>query len=429
LPWRIRFAEIEFWFLGLTLFVLQVYVRNPVGVNIFGGGSVGGKPYFLYLLNLATAVILAGYVVQPKELKYAFRLSIVAGLLNLVVSIVGLIVPSVGFWTGTSDTRSGETNYEDVGKTYDAGAASRIGFLVNFARNASLWLSSCISPLRACVHPLWGLLLIITVVGAALSGFRTTVAVVALTYLVGIAYRGGLPSLIISAFGSVLMVIFLSIGNMIVPYPPNIQRALSFLPGTWEQRYVEDAEGSSEWRFEIWREVLKSDRYIQDKWFGDGLGFSAADLQKSIALRESHARGVAGFDAHRESILLSGDYHSGPLQTIRVIGYTGLLFLICAQIRIAMLAHRQIMRCRNTEWYRIALFFGIPLIWNPIVFLFIFGDFKTATATLLLGGAMIRMLENNLPLPAYVKRDRFAALLPNQNLSMASASGRGRAIS
>ena len=417
LPYHFRFTEMEFWYLVIFLFVLQTYVRNPVGVNIFGGGTVGGKPYVLFAMDLVTALLLAGLTVAPKDLRMALRLSIIGGLLNLGISILGVLVPRVGIWTGAVSATSAQENLEDVGKVYDAGQASRIGFLVAFARNASLWLSSYISPLKACIRPLWAILLLITLVGAAMSGFRTIIAVVSLTYLVGLAYRGGLASMFISALMGVLLLISLSVGNMIFPFPPNMQRAFSFLPGTWDKRYIEDAEGSSEWRFEIWKEVLKGDKYIHNKWFGDGLGFAAQDLQRSLALKNSQGLGLSGFDLHRESILVSGDYHSGPVQTIRVIGYVGLFFLIIAQIRLAVHAHRQIMRCKKTEWFPVALFFGIPLIWNPVVFILLFGDFKTAAATILLGGAMIRMLENNLPLPAYQKASRLPALLPRNRES------------
>jgi hypothetical protein len=174
------------------------------------------------------------------------------------------------------------------------------------------------------------------------------------------------------------------------------------LPGTWEERYIKDAEGSSEWRFEIWKEVLTSKKYIQNKWFGDGLGFSSRDFRSSLNV-QGNVTGVSGFDEHRENILISGDYHSGPVQTIRVIGYVGLLLLLLAQIRLAVHAHRQIIRSKNTEWFPVALFVGIPLVWNPIFFVFVFGDFKGAAATLMLGIGMVRMLENNLPLPSSAK--------------------------
>jgi len=403
LPLHPRWTELESWCLLLTLMVIQVYIRNPVGLNIFGGSSVGGKPYVLFALALVTGGLLMGLKVEPKHLKAAMYLSIVGGLINFGVSLVGRFVPLVGYWTATSFVDGRGTDDSNVGKQYDAGAATREPFLMILGRNLSLWISAFRSPLKACFHPFWGPCVLLALAAATFSGFRNAVAIVGLTYFVGICYRGGFVAVMASFMAGIVAIALLAVANGISPLPPNIQRALSFLPGTWEQRYIEDAKGSSEWRFDIWKEVLTTDRWIHNKVLGDGLGFSARELAYQASLREgSVARlGVSGFDMHRESILASGDYHSGPVQAIRTIGYAGLIVILLFQIRLAVHAHRQIVRCKGTEWFPVALFFGIPLIWNPIFYVFIFGDFKSASATLFLGSAMIRLLERNLPLPAW----------------------------
>ncbi len=132
--------------------------------------------------------------------------------------------------------------------------------------------------------------------------------------------------------------------------------------------------------------------------------------------RKGSRAGVSGFEAHRESVLASGDYHSGPVSTIRVIGYIGLAVFLLAQIRLAAHAHRQILRCKGTEWFSLALIIGIPLIWGPLFFVFIFGDFKNGAALFLLSVGMLRLLENNLPLPAYAKRSLSPVLLQPQEI-------------
>lgn len=414
IPYRLAWTELEFWVLILSLFVAQAYLRNPVGLNVFGGATVGGKPYFLYAITVSTTIILASILVTPKDLKLVFKATILGGLINAAVSIVGRFVPSIGFYLGGDFTRSDEVNYENFGKVEDAGAASRVSFLGTVTKNASLWLCCFISPLRALLNPLWGLLLLFCVVGATYSGYRNAVVAVGLTFIVGIAYRGGAGSLFLSCLGGAGFVALLAVVNLIAPLPPNIQRSLTFLPGTWEERYRGDAKASSDWRFEIWREVLTSDKYIQNKWIGDGLGFTADALRQSMAVTgNSMAR--SGFDEHRENILISGDYHSGPVQTIRVMGYVGLLFMLLGMFRLAVHAHRQILRCRGTEWYPLALLIGIPLIVNPVFFTFVFGDFKGGATTFLIGVGMIRMLQNNLPLPAYVSRRYTPYLLQNRN--------------
>jgi hypothetical protein len=50
-----------------------------------------------------------------------------------------------------------------------------------------------------------------------------------------------------------------------------------------------------------------------------------------------------------------------------------------------------------------------------MIFVLIFGDFKTGAASFLLSLGMIRLLENNLPLPAYVKRSRLPFVLQSGN--------------
>ena len=408
LPFKLAWTELELWVMIITLCVAQVYVRNPVGVNLFGADTVGGKGYFLYVIALASTLLLAGLRVPASELMWVLRLSILGGLLNTAISIVGVFVPVVGFYIGAAYKNINEGGIDT--EAVDEGAATRVGFLLGVGSNLSLWISSYISPLRACIRPLWLILILMALVAATMSGFRNGIIMVALTFFVGIAYRDGFVGLLIACFGAVGGVALLAVVNLMVPLPPNIQRSLTFLPGTWEQRYRLDADSSSEWRFEIWREVLLTDRWIQNKWLGDGIGFTAVELAAQMNERQGARAGISGFDVHRDTILSNGDYHSGPVSTIRVIGYIGLIVFLLAQIRLAIHAHHQILRCRSTEWFPLAIFIGIPVITGPLIFVFLFGDFKVGSSVFLLSLGMLRLLENNLPLPAFVKGRRFPYL-------------------
>lgn len=410
LPFKFAWTELEFWVLIITLFVAQVYIRNPVGLNLFGGSTVGGKAYVLYVISLTSCFLLVGLRVKPGELKWILRLSIVGSLLNTLVSALGLVFPLLAYYTG-GNVRS-FSSYDN--QVTDSRAATRVGFLSVFGSSAALWISAYISPLRACFRPLWAILLLLAIAASLASGFRSGLATVGLTLLLGILYRNGFVGLLLASCGAGAALASLAVVNLLHPLPPNIQRSLTFLPGTWEERYKADAEGSTEWRVEIWREVLLTDRWIRNKWLGDGLGFSASELaiQQNLNESKNNAMGISGFDAHRESILANGDYHSGPVSTIRVIGYVGLAFFLLAQIRLAVHAHRQIKRSRGTEWLPLALFVGIPLIATPLFFVFIFGDFRRGAVLYLISVGMVRLLENNLPLPAYVKSRRAHTPLP-----------------
>lgn len=412
LPFQFYWTELEFWGFVLTLLIMQVYVRNPVGVNLFGGNTVGGKPYAIYLIGMASAMILAGLIVPSSQLKWILRLSIIGGMLSTSLAIIGNFVPAIGYYIG-SYVSSDDGGYDKSVDMADTGASTRVDFLVQFAQSLSLWISSFISPLKACLRPLWAFLVGLAFISAMMGGYRNGVMIVGLTFIIGIAYRSGLSSFMVSMFAAIGAIALLAAVNLLYPLQPNIQRSLTFLPGTWEQRYKEDAKSSSEWRFLIWREALFTDKWIQNKWLGDGLGFSAAEFVAQQNIRQGSRVGLSGLDAQRENIMANGDYHSGPVSTIRTIGYIGLIIFIIAQTRLAIHAHRQIIRSRGSEWYPLALLLGIPLISGPIFFVFVFGDFKRGAAAFLISCGMIRLLENNLPLPAFVKRTPAIRMLPS----------------
>lgn len=412
LPFRLRMTELEWWALLIAVMVVQVYLRHPVGMNFFGGSSVGGKPYLLFMINLSAALVLFGTLVPDRELWTALRLSIYGGLANLAISLLSAVFPTMGYWTTSTYANPGEQGNSIDAEAVDRTQATRVYFLLIFGRNLSLWISSFISPLRACFHPGWGVLVLMALLAGGLSGFRNGLAMVVLTFFVGVCYRGGGFQVMVSLLGGGLMIALLSVVNLVSPLPPNVQRTLSFLPGTWEDRYVTDAKNSTDWRVDMWKEALLTDRWIHNKWLGDGLGFTMEELKWQASFQEQQmtGRGRSGLLIQQEAFMISGSYHSGPVQTVRTIGYVGLMIMLVFQIRLAIHAHRQIMRCRGTSWYPVALFFGIPLVWNPFFFAFVFGEFSAQVTILLMGAAMMRMLENNLPLPAWVPRPRYAAV-------------------
>ncbi|MGE9271014.1 MAG: hypothetical protein ACQKBU_09460, partial [Verrucomicrobiales bacterium] len=399
LPFRLQFTEMEFWLLIVILAVVQVFARNPVGLNILGSSSVGAKPYAIFFITAFTGVFMSGYQFKSADLKWIFRLSVIGGILNFFIMLFGTLVPTVGVYFKAASGAS-----EAAAATHDPEAAGRIPFLGTSGRNFALWVNSRLSPLATLVRPHWGFLLFIALLFAGLSGYRNHIAWVALICFFGLLYHGGFTHLVTSSIMGVLALTLLALVNLTYPLPPNIQRALSFLPGTWESSIVQDAKNSTDWRVEIWKEVLLTDNWITNKYLGDGLGFSRKELNLQLSLMEAQRygittgfRSISGFDLHRESILANGDYHSGPVQTVRTIGYIGLALMLFAMIRLAVHSHRLILRYRGTEWQPLCLFVGLPLIINPIFFTFVFGTFQSQAVILCMGIGYIRMLENNLP--------------------------------
>ena len=394
-PLRFRFDELDFWIVMVMLCVLQVYLRNPVGLNIFGASSVGARPYFVIILALVAAIMMGNMVIKPKEIKWAMWLSILGVL----------VTPIVGRLRG--GMMGGGGGYRGAGVTGGPAGSDRVGSFSIFSEMGARWLTSRISPIKACLNPFWGLILLVIVLMAAASGYRNSVASAGLIILLGIAYRSGFMAVGASMVMGVMFLTTLAFINLVSPLPPNIQRALSPFPGTWEERHVEAAQLSTDWRVEMWKAALFTDKYIKNKILGDGLGFTREELKQLLLLEDGAGnRDSGGLSIQQENMMLTGGYHSGPVQTIRTIGYVGLFVLLAAMIRLAVHAHREIQRCRDTEWFPAALFFGIPLVMNPIYFVFIFGTFDEGVKDLFFGIAMIKLMKYNLPLPGYAQRSR-----------------------
>ena len=400
LPYRLEITELEVWIILLCLCVGQVYLRNPVGLNIFGSGSVGGRPYAIFVAAIVSTILLVGLRIPALELKWIFRLQIIGGLLNFTMLAIGYFVPKIGVWYGSVNLEAAKNSGYQEG-TYGIDRATRIQFTRDIARNIALWISAVKAPIKACFHPIWAPLVVLSLAFAALSGYRSEICAVGLTYLVGIMYRGGVTSVLLATAALIIGVTLLALVNMATPLPSNIQRSLTILPGTWDRTHKEDAKNSTTWRTDMWKEALFTDYWISNKWLGDGLGMTQDEFNYIQSLQNRQTGGQVGtgnLTTQQEIMMASNNYHSGPVSTIRTIGYIGLLVLLAAQIRLAMHAHSQIKRAMNTKWFPLTLLIGIPVVFSPFYFVFIFGDFGPAIAALLYGVSMVRILENNLPL-------------------------------
>lgn len=401
IPMKFKFTELEFWMLILFASVAQAYARNPVGLDIFGSATVGAKPYAVFTIATLCAVMLSTLVINPKDLKLWTYLSMAGSFTNFILGSIAYMIPSFGYYFGATfaaDVGGRERSFE---------TAYRVAFVRSLSQHIAIWISSRISPLAACFKSKWLPLVLFSLALAAMSGYRAQLLLVGMTFFVGVCYRGGVPSILASSMLGFIGLLMLILINMAIPLPLNIQRTLTILPGTWDQAVMDESEQSSDWRVEMWIEALTTDKWIRNKILGDGLGFTKDEYNRMLnynTIEKANAKSNIGMTEQQESFLINGNYHSGPVHTIRTSGYVGLAILLIAMFRLAVHAHRQIKRCRGTEWYATALFLGIPLIVTPIFWVSVIGTFEEAAVGFMMGIAIIRLLEKNLPLPPYVKQ-------------------------
>jgi hypothetical protein len=172
--------------------------------------------------------------------------------------------------------------------------------------------------------------------------------------------------LLLGIIGSLLLAVF----SDKLPY--TIQRSMCFLPLKWNTSVVMDAEGSSEWRFRIWRAILpKVPDYLL---LGKGYALSKDDYQDIgqgtfAALNRSH------IDASDESLAISGDYHSGPLSTLIAFGIWGAIGIIWLMAATTFVVYRN-YRYGPAELQTFNTFMLAQCISAIVIFFFVFGAFQ-----------------------------------------------------
>ena len=368
------------------LYLATVFARNPVGVDFIRSNLIGGRPYFAILLACCGFWVLQHVTIKPKLAKLLPALMCFGSVANALSGLVGYFAPNFGYRLATLYSGflpSGEANPLDMPNDsrverhqYLAGLGVEVGrAVISYANIFKLIFFQNIV-LSACFFA--------SLVAILLSGFRSNLIGWLFAIALASYIRGGVRHiipLVAAGLAGVVIIVVLQTAGLSVPLAA--QRALSFIPITWDSRASLDAKGSIDWRVDMWRLALTSDRYIKNKVLGDGFGFDPAELRAQTTLTSLRMDTSHGL---QDYFMITGDYHSGPVSAIRFVGYMGLVFFTTLLVANAGYAWKIINMAKNTAYFPVALFFGIAAIFHPICFWLIFGgyggDFVQAIFTL-----------------------------------------------
>jgi hypothetical protein len=193
------------------------------------------------------------------------------------------------------------------------------------------------------------------------------------------------------------LVVLISVQGSLLQLPMTVQRTLSWLPGDWDDETKRDAEGSTTWRYEMVAWAWNDNRIIKDKIWGQGFGLSIDDMNIIASAMLSGQQGgmfIGGSD--RENFMLTGTFHNGPVSTVRYVGIVGFILYYPLLCYMALAAWRLCRRAYGTSAFPLALFIGIPMIYEPFNFVFIFGAFEGSVPQTLLWAGLLNLTSNYL---------------------------------
>jgi O-antigen ligase len=216
----------------------------------------------------------------------------------------------------------------------------------------------------------WRLLLLLaSIVGVSFGGFRTSLILLLLTFAILFFLQGLHRTKYMFSMVAALILGSILLVPVAHKLPLSVQRSLSVLPLNLDPAAKMSAEMSSQWRIEMWQQVLPE----IPKYLLRGKGY-ALDPQEVEQFNVTNAskRNWAG-------ALLSGDYHNGPLSVIIPFGIYGALafawFLFaCHRLMWRYLKHGH-PSLRNINALLLAFFAA-----RTVVFFFVFGALNSDMA-------------------------------------------------
>jgi len=397
---KTSFEMVDLWIAINLLYILIGFFRNPVGVAALGGSArVGGKPYIDLILGCLVYLILSRSRITPGISAKLPKWVLAVAAFNMAAGAIGTFFPSVGEKLGLLYSAFSSGNFADPGsQTAIRAGETRLGFLQDMGVQLIRYVVSEVNPTQLLNPQYFGKLL---AYGAGismilLSGFRSALTnSFLLTFLSTILRERIVGATKIFFVLCIFVLLGVSLSYTPLKLPFTFQRTLSFLPGNWDQDVIEDAKDSSEWRFEMWRIALTSDKYIHNKILGDGFGFLRADFERGVAMMYGRAQHDAN-EEKQEMFLLDGDYHSGPVGAIRFVGAVGLVLMIPLFYLSVTFALRLIRRASGSPYQFCVIFFALPVILFPFSWFFIFGDYRTGIVELLFNIGVMKMLNSSL---------------------------------
>jgi hypothetical protein len=377
-------------------YLLTVWVRNPVGFNSMGGEMVGGRPYFITLVTYLGYLVIRRVRAPVRLLYWLPALIILPHFLIDLVNLLTQFYPPLGvailpFYSGVDISAVRNTEgFQDDTRLMALGKLGRtiIQSMVSYFPPATFF-----HPSRYyLIVPFLAAFLMI-----GLSGFRSE--------LIGAATSVGISSILrrrkrdlmvygVAGLVGIMLVAGVHQTGFSVPIP--IQRALSFLPLNWDARATQNAQDSNEWRFEMWHEALKpNSTIIRNKLLGDGFGFSALEWSiirdQTFGLGQGFIGGMA-----QEAWIIKGSFHSGPISSIRYVGYVGLALFMWLQLYFLFYVLKLVPRALNTRFMPLAIYVGIWAVYTPFEFIFIYGAYENDVGYLIGYAGLARLLENSM---------------------------------
>ncbi|MGD0812227.1 MAG: hypothetical protein ABSA83_01375 [Verrucomicrobiota bacterium] len=343
-------------------------LRGGIGIRSMGGTSYGGR-YYVFVLGA-----ILGYfaftsesipILKGRKMANWFFIAGVTNALGNIAFMLGplfyifyLILPTTQA-VGQAQAEAAGSDVVRVGGFATASLAVLSFLFVNYG----------IRGLFDWSKPWRFIFLCLTVVAACLSGFRSTMAMLFLVFIIQFYYEGLFHTRLLPIVVGLAILSFIPILFFSSSMPGSVQRAISFLPVNVNPEILVEAKSSADWRVEMWDTVSREiPKYLL---LGKGYTINPDEI---FAVNEAARIGfpVSAY----ETCMVAGDYHSGPLSVLIPFGAIGAIAFIWVLIGGFQVLYRN-HRYGDAKLRRINCVLLSCYLARCFSFFFIFGALST----------------------------------------------------
>jgi len=388
---KIKVGKPKFFWPILIITLILLYHNHALNVRVAGGDTEGGKPAIL--IYLAVLAYFCGINIATPSVDFLSKVPLYCVILAAISSMPYLLstyIPSLAplLYTVTNSVNVGAYMASESGSGPGGDSGGVIGRFAIFAPLGGVCQVYLVShyPIGTWVRPerWWvGGLSFICFIFAIASGYRSALFGFAMITMVGAWCYYSWRSLFLPAgLIVVALIVVVASSNNLIPLPTNklpmiAQRSLSFLPGEWDQKAIEDAESSNFFRKNI-QDVYIKEYLKRSPWIGKGFSIDTKEFDYYNAMATQGSR--ADQDYYQAKIFIEGQIlHTGWLSVYDIVGIIGgIAFVALGGIEIWAATHFVFgpKADQRSSLFPFYVWILCNLVTMMLGFFMVFGDFK-----------------------------------------------------
>jgi hypothetical protein len=348
----------------IAVVVFTAKMTGGIGLHSLGDETVGGGFYIRLLVGILGYFAITAQPIPPPKVKLYVSLFFLAGCAGLI-SDLGPFLPGASRLIFLFFPLSGYDLDQGPGAGLELNTYARFAGTAQMGLAGVLFMLARFGPRGIFTSGrLWRpVLFMIFFALMALGGFRNLLILCGGIFLIQCYIERFHRTRVFPAFvfaGLIGITLLIPFADKL-PYP--IQRSLAFLPLHIDPTARRDAEGSQEWRLQIWRDALPT----VPQYLLLGKGYAISENQLAVASSKAFH-----YASDFQSVDLVGNYHSGPLSVVIPFGIWGCLALIwfwIASLRALYCNYRY----GDAEFRTVNVFLLAYFVSKILLFLIIFG--------------------------------------------------------